>query len=536
MTRQLLLVVAVFGATSHLAFADPSLVQQGEQLYRSAISLDGESLRAVVQSDVSLPAGASACANCHRRSGIGIAEGGKRSLNISAPALFAPSTKPPLRPAYDDQTLLRAIMAGIDSAGRPLDATMPRYELRSDNAASLLAYLKSLGATPPDGVSPTELRIATILAPDAPAEERDAVEKVLGRYVTLKNSETRLEARRAAAADRNYYGRSRQRAYRDWTLHTWTLNGATTGWVQQLNEQYDATRPFAIVSGAVGSGWPIVHEFCEQKAIPCIFPLTENVPETDGSFYPLYFSAGARLQASVTAEHIREEPAPVSSVLVVYEHGPIGDSAFEMLNRLLANDGSFDVSARTVAAGRSPSQRDWQQWLSSSDADVLVFWLPASVLTALDAGMRDDSYLPARIYTADFATNWVSVPVSSQALVAKLRHVYPYVLARPGRTQFPREHLWLKQHELDSVNEVAAAKVLYAVRMLGMVLADIQSNFSREYLLETFEHALDGTQLTSLFPRTSLGPGQRLLTRGANVVRVRPDERAPYYDAVWIQP
>ena len=58
------------------------------------------------------------------------------------------------------------------------------------------------------------------------------------------------------------------------------------------------------------------------------------------------------------------------------------------------------------------------------------------------------------------------------------------------------------------------------LRVLGMSLADIQSNFSREYLLEMLEHALDGTQLTSVYPRTTMGPDQRYLTHGAYVVRL----------------
>ena len=67
------------------------LISTGEHIYRTGLRPDGTALIAYVQNDVPLPPGAGACASCHRRSGIGIAEGGTpRSLNLTAAALFSP--------------------------------------------------------------------------------------------------------------------------------------------------------------------------------------------------------------------------------------------------------------------------------------------------------------------------------------------------------------------------------------------------------------------------------------------------------------
>jgi hypothetical protein len=124
--RLALLAVALLlsGQTVFAAGAD-SLADVGRHIYRTAIRPDGTSLKALVQADVELPGSSAACVNCHRRSGIGISEGGSRSLNLTAPALFSASLKPPLRPAYDDTALIRAIVAGIAADGRVLSLTMP---------------------------------------------------------------------------------------------------------------------------------------------------------------------------------------------------------------------------------------------------------------------------------------------------------------------------------------------------------------------------------------------------------------------------
>ena len=146
---------------------------------------------------------------------------------------------------------------------------MPRYELSTDDATALVAYLRTLGASSPVGVTDTDLHIATVISANAPAHERAAVEAVMQRYVELKNGGSRREAERAAASERHYYGRSRQRAHRKCQLKIWSLDGPESSWPEQLDALYTDSPPFAIVSGTAGSGWPVVDRFCEQYEIPC---------------------------------------------------------------------------------------------------------------------------------------------------------------------------------------------------------------------------------------------------------------------------
>ncbi|MCP5092573.1 MAG: c-type cytochrome, partial [Gammaproteobacteria bacterium] len=303
MPRFSLVLVAVsltLGVITPCVGEPAALADEGRQIYRTAIRSDGSSLRALVQNDVPLPPSAAACVNCHRRSGYGISEGGSRSRNLTAPALFEPTTKPPIRPAYDDQTLIRAIVAGIAADGSELHANMPRYELSARDAEALTAYLRTLGANPAPGVSASELTIATVIAKGAPAAERDAVETVLQRFVELKNAQIRQESERAAASNRQYYGRSWQRAFRNWSLQVWTLTGPTSTWREQLESYQTARRPFAIVSGTAGPDWSQVHDFCEANEVPCLLPLSRSPKSNDADFYSLYYSTGALLEARVT--------------------------------------------------------------------------------------------------------------------------------------------------------------------------------------------------------------------------------------------
>jgi hypothetical protein len=82
-----------------------------------------------------------------------------------------------------------------------------------------------------------------------------------------------------------------------------------------------------------------------------------------------------------------------------------------------------------------------------------------------------------------------------------------------------------------------AAKALFAGHVFGEALADMEGVFSREYLLETLEHSLDNTQMTSIYPTTTLGPDQRTVSRGVWLTRVADlSGPTPFLNPEWIEP
>ena len=97
--------------------------------------------------------------------------------------------------------------------------------------------------------------------------------------------------------------------------------------------------------------------------------------------------------------------------------------------------------------------------------------------------------------------------------------------------------MWLKSQGLSGLDARAAAGALFACHATGEALAGLADNYRREYLIETLEHMLDGTSMTTLHPVTTLGTSQRYLVKGAYVVRLAPgDGAARFLQAGWIQP
>lgn len=491
------------------------LLSVGRGIYLSGALAHGTSVSALTQRDVALPAAAAACATCHRRSGLGGSEGTAKVPPITAAALFAPRAAAPTRSAYTERSLIRAITSGIDANGRLLDSLMPRYALDPNASEAIAAYLRQLGPTNSPGVSDDKVHLATVIADDAPAGAHAAIERVLMRYFQIKNGGSRRELERAAAARRHPNGSRADRAFRIWTLAIWRLHGPSSTWTSQLRQLELEQAPFALLSGATGADWQVVHEFCEQRGIPCILPIAEPPVTADGDFYSLYFSPGVHLDARVTANHLARRLPNKKSKVAVFRRGDTrSDSAWSAFRTRWRELGFAEPSQEivigdVVTAVRASANREIPE--------AMVLWLDPQSLAKATSALSGLRRLSPVLYTAESFTDLSQLPVPL-SVGSRIRHVYPYSLPNTKGASFARERVWLQGQGLGDLDVRLAGQALFACHVVGEQLAGIGNNFSREYFLEGLEHMLDGAPMTSLFPRTSLGPQQRFLSRGAYIV------------------
>jgi len=131
----------------------------GEAIYRQGLLLSGAPLRGLRGTGGSIEGAASACVNCHRRSGLGTAEGRFLIPPITGEYLFrphgsnpedidvryGPAFQPDMHP-YTAETLARAIREGVGRNGRKLNDLMPRFQIDDASMAALTGYLASLSS------------------------------------------------------------------------------------------------------------------------------------------------------------------------------------------------------------------------------------------------------------------------------------------------------------------------------------------------------------------------------------------------------
>jgi len=538
--RFLLAAVLLLSATSAAAAIDPAAA--GRRLYRDGLGRDGSPVTAIVQGDVSVTGITLACVSCHRRSGLGTSEGGRRMPAITGPALFEPvapnqSGLRGARPVYTEEALVRAITAGVAADGRSLSPLMPRYALDAEESRAIVAYLRTLGAEPADGVTGTEIELATIVAASAPASQREAVTTVVRRFAEFINSGTRQEERRALASRRHPYGERHARTFRRWNVSVWTLEGPTTSWPAQLERLYRKRSPFAVISGAAGTGWPVVHRFCEQHELPCVLPVTPLPVEAGAAYYTIYFSAGVRLEARVTARSIAAGTGnPERRILVLHIDDVLGRAALEAFTAALPESQRARLRSLAISPVMTPTTQDWLDHVDLGPADVLVAWLAAPQLEALAGIASRPAALPRHVYTASTFTDW-NIVRAPPLFEQRVRHVRPYRIDENGRAVFPREDNWLRRRGLSALERIPAAEALFASHITGEAMFAMADNYSRDYFIETLEHMLDGTDMTTVYPLTTLGTGQRFLAKGAYVLRLGSGITASrYISSEWVHP
>lgn len=141
------------------AGAQPSEIR-GAKIYREgATAVSGEAA-------LPLPPAFAACVKCHGPDGRGKIEAGVAPSDIrweilTKPYAVALATGRQREP-YDEARFFAALTRGVDSAGRALDPTMPRYQLLPDEAADLIAHLKKIGRAEDEGVTGDAIRLGFV--------------------------------------------------------------------------------------------------------------------------------------------------------------------------------------------------------------------------------------------------------------------------------------------------------------------------------------------------------------------------------------
>src|SRR5258706_6294761 len=139
--------------------APSASVTIGENIYRFGRLPAGTLLKGERSGGVHATGIDAACVNCHRRSGLGSAEGRGFIPPITGQFLFHANTEnrqvrdlpliegaPPNRDPYTDETLARAIRDGVRVDAKQLSRLRPRVALHDKSITALIACLKGLSA------------------------------------------------------------------------------------------------------------------------------------------------------------------------------------------------------------------------------------------------------------------------------------------------------------------------------------------------------------------------------------------------------
>jgi predicted GNAT family acetyltransferase len=523
----------------------------GQSIYLRGLLGSGAPLEGTREAGGAVTTGAdAACVNCHQRSGLGCVEGRlsippvageylfhSRARDASEPVLPYVESLHGNRDPYTDTTLALAIREGLDSHGRPLSYLMPRFALGDEDMTALIEFLKSLSVGQVPGVTDTVLHFATIVTPDADPLKRRGMLDVLEHYFLQKNQFPLKPSPRMLTSGKTQYSKSMYMANRRWQLHVWELTGQAPTWRAQLEKQLAAEPVYAVLSGVGGSNWAPVHEFCEQHAIPCLFPNVEVPVVAERDFYSMYFSKGVLLEAQLIARAILgpdNHPA-AGAVEQVYRAGDSGEPAAEALAAQLEGHG-IKVHRTVLTAGaqghgvtaalRTAALR------KDARGQALVLWLRSADIAALG----DVPAGAATVYLSGLMGGLEKAPLPASWREHTLM-TYPFDLPdrRGVRLDYPLG--WFSFRHIPVVAEQVQTDTYLACSLLADVLNRMADNFVRPYLIEQLQDLLEHRVITGYYPHLSLASNQRFASKGGYVAHFRdPGGTALVAEGDWIVP
>jgi hypothetical protein len=521
--------------------ADAGLSQRealmlGERIYREGTLPSGEPLMAVVKGDIPVVGTAFSCVSCHLRSGLGSLEGGVITPPTTGKKLYQPlytgaerslaeRKKIPAyfqsiahRPAYTDKTLADALRMGVDPDGQEMNPVMPRYFLDDRDTGILIAYLKTLSAEPSPGVTETTLLFATIVTEGVSAEDREAMLAPLQTYVDARNNMSKVYQTRAKYG---VFAEEMDLSYRKLSLSVWELKGPAETWRAQLEEYYRKEPVFALLGGITAGEWKPIHEFSEDRRIPCIFPITDFPVISETDWYTLYFSKGIFQEGEAAAHHLGRmaELSEESTVLQIVQHSRAGRALQAGFESTWQDLGRLQPLTVTIPEGDGITKEFLQRLMEKNKPSIVLLWVDAGALPALEA-LSAPATRPQRVYMSSSLLKqglW-TVPDKARDVVYI---AYPYRLPQEEAIYTKAASGLLRGKKNMPINDRRISTRMYSVaRLMTETFLHIQRNYYRDYFLDVISMLRD--QQYPDYVRLSFGPGQRYASKGCYIVQLAP--------------
>lgn len=537
---------ALFLLLATPAVARPD-IDLGKRLYETGINRHGEPIKGIDNNDIVYDGDQAACVRCHRRSGFGGSEGGYYVPPIGTAFLFEPSRRdrndrfraafleaqsvqhwvrarmPRTRPAYTDETLAEALREGHSPTGTKFDALMPRYELDDQDMENLIGYLHTLSDQVSPGVDDTYMHFAMVVTPDLDPVKRDAMIRSTEAFFEWYNQ--RLLGDKNLAASERVYGMQFKESTRLWKLYIWELKGDSKSWARQLKRYQKQTPVFGMVNGMVNGPWDPVAEFCNAERMPCLLPITQLADhQSELGGYTIYYSRGLELEADLIAQHLYDQGITTGRTVVqLHDASPAGSIPAKQFAATAARL-MPGVKLQTIAFR---DKKQLEKALSGLTGEKglthdIILW-PGDQLEALETVLSRPELSATDVYTSSqtferAASGEAGDYAKSQAY--RLAVSWPYSLPEDRHSDSYRMRAWMRSRGLQVTDERIQFMSVYSLGIMRDAIRHMFEHYHRDYLIERIEHEVDGAVNPGFYPNLSLGPEQRIVSKGGYVVRL----------------
>lgn len=478
--------------------------KRGKQIYLKGESAEGAGdIRAFLGSDkLELPANTFPCVNCHGLRGEGTREGGLQPPPINWDTLIAPHTSALTRrerPPYTEATLARAIKLGFDSTGASLHPGMPQYDLKPEQMADLIAYLKKLGkdSDADPGLDDKHIKVGAALPlTGALAQVGEDIKATLTAYFASLNAQGGI------------YGRQIDLVVVD-------SRGEAAGTLEATQRLVEREGVFALVASFESSGSDATNDYLKRSGVALIGPVTLSprltVPPNPLVFYLLpTFGDQSRALVDFAVGKFKERAPRVGIISTDSEFDADALAGVKAQSKLYPMEIVFE---QTYARGNFPVDA-LVGMIAQKKPDGIFFFGNAEQFAQLTRAMD-----AAKLHVALFSSVVMIGHGAFDAPAALAPQIFlAYPAALPGQDDFTefvtvmqKGGVKLSSPAFQSVAYGAAKTFVEATKLSGRQL-------SRATLLASLEGLNDFK--TGVVPPLTFSPNRRIGASGSYIVGV----------------
>ena len=478
--------------------------RRGKQIYLRGTSPSGGEITALFN-EIEVPASTVTCAGCHGMRGEGKTESGVTAGDLTWPNLVKPyghtHTTGRKHGPFNESSLTRAVVNGVDSDGNALLVAMPRFKLSAEDMADLIAYVKRLDSDLDPGLTDGSIRIGLLLpSTGALADVSAAMKDVFTAYFDDINSRGGIFSRKIEFlfADAGAGG------------------GAIATTAQSFAEKEQI---FAFVGGMSAGAETQIARLARDEEIPFIGPST-LLPgaDTPVNRYVFYLLPGVAEQAvSLVNFAAARSELQTSKLAIVYSDNSLATAAAAAAEQQAKKIGR-EVTIKQVFTSIDFDARRIVEKLKSKGVDAVFFFgmnkEQSSLLSELLSEAAAPGWSPRLFLLGAFSGK--ELPASIPTMKDKIFLAFPTLpadITQEGVNEFRALHekyQFAPGHTASQLAAFAAAKVFVE----GLTRAG--KDLSREKLITTLEGFYEYD--TGATPRISFGPNRRIGAAGAHVL------------------
>ena len=169
-----------------------------------------------------------------------------------------------------------------------------------------------------------------------------------------------------------------------------------------------------------------------------------------------------------------------------------------------------------VGAAGPLSAAVWAGVLREARPATLVAWLDPADLQ----GLAESGAPAAGLQAVYLSASLSSMPPAGLpgAWLERVRMVHPFAPPGERERQLARMNVWLRARQVAPGDPRTQANAYFAATVTGDAISHIGEYFSRDYFIERIEQMAETSLSPSIYPRLSLGPGQRFASRGGYIL------------------